>query len=115
MGKGPKVTIGEKLHSSAKSVAGPGPGAYSPNKEAVLERKAAVGIGYGARTGMSFGAKGGAGPGAYSTAELKWGGGFTFGKSLRDNDADTLGPGPAKYEIPSTVPDLPAYEKAKMK
>lgn len=114
IGGGPKITIGERF-GEKEGTLGPGPGSYSPNKEVVLERKAAIGIGYGNRTGMNFNAKKELGPGAYSTAELKWDGGFTFGKSLRDNDARTPGPGPAKYEIPSTVPDLPTYEIAKMK
>jgi hypothetical protein len=114
IGGGPKITIGERF-GKKDSVDTPGPSTYSPNKEVILERKAAIGIGYGSKTESNFNVKKEPGPGEYATSELSWNGGFTFSKALRDKNATTAGPGPAKYELPSTLPDLPPHEKAKLK
>ena len=116
MGEGTKVIIGERFRSKSHSTFPPGPGAYNPNKDLILEKKASIGIGYGNRMGVKSDPKAkNPGPGAYTTVEDNITGGFTFGKSLRNNKDKMNTPGPGRYEFTSTVSDLPGYEKAKMK
>lgn len=98
----------------------PGPGAYSPKSETILDKTPACGIGYGDRADLAETKKKIApGPGAYSPPTVKKEGPkYGFGTSKREGIVGEKAknvPGPGNYNIGSSVAELPSYEKSKMK
>jgi len=114
MGEGPRYGIRPKT-AVVKRDEIPGPGQYTPTKDAVIRRPPSAVAGTEKRRGFST-SKGTPGPGAYmyfSTLKAKPAFSFGTGKGIKHfNDV----PGPGTYKIPVTIPDLPRYaftEKSK--
>lgn len=93
----------------------PGPGAYEPKVGAVFEKAPSVGLGHGKRNGALELCSSATvpGPGHYPLKDVKEGPRFGFGTSKRTASKSNDVPGPGKYEIPSTVGDLPPHERSK--
>ena len=67
IGSGLKISMSSKLGYKGNINLSPGPGAYSPNINSVLETRQAPGIGYGSRLNLdSVNGKNIPGPGQYS-------------------------------------------------
>lgn len=114
VGEGPKYAIRPKTAIIERHDT-PGPGQYTPRKEAVIRRPPSAVAGKEKRRAIEN-SKEVPGPGAYMyPSTLKSNPAFSFGlgKSVVYN-SDV--PGPGAYRIPSTIPDLPNYamtEKSK--
>jgi hypothetical protein len=114
IGEGPK--IGMKSRNSLKNNASslsPGPGSYEPNVSVVIEKAPSVGLGQGKRSGALGNTSTIPGPGHYLVKEVKEGPSFGFGTSKRSEAILNKVPGPGKYELPSTVGELPPHERSK--
>ena len=116
IGEGPKIGIkprnDPKPSENSKS---PGPGAYQPNISAVIEKSPSIGLGHGKRGGALGNSNSSSypGPGYYPLKEIHEGPKFGFGSSKRKPEKISNVPGPGKYEIPSTVGELPPHERSK--
>jgi len=115
VGEGPKIGIKARGPEKelSKSIA-PGPGAYQPKLDAIIQKPPAVGLGKGSRDG-AFNSKAAAvpGPGAYASEIKKEGPKFGFGTSKRNEAKPSAVPGPGNYAVPTTIGELPPHEKSK--
>ena len=116
IGNGAKITISPKIVNKLNIVF-PGPGAYYPKTEAILENVPRIGMSYASRAEIECAKqKFIPGPGAYSTFESVGGPSYTFGSGSRiDFSKGNTNPGPGNYNINSIIPNLPVYERSKKK
>jgi len=116
IGEGPKVIMQSKPKPAKPAAIVPGPGAYEPKPETVIEKTPSIGIGYGDRNTTKKEKVPVPGPGAYAQPEkLITGPKYGFGTSKRDEKKKVENPGPGNYSIPTTFASLPSYEKVKSK
>eukprot|EP00826_Nyctotherus_ovalis_P012129 TRINITY_DN13175_c0_g1_i1.p5 TRINITY_DN13175_c0_g1~~TRINITY_DN13175_c0_g1_i1.p5 ORF type:complete len:112 (-),score=12.26 TRINITY_DN13175_c0_g1_i1:37-372(-) len=86
----------------------PGPGQYTPTKDAVTRRPPSAVAGKEKRRGFGS-SRGVPGPGAYTYfSTLKASPAFSFGTG-KAVAHDSGVPGPGTYRVPATIPDLPNY------
>ena len=117
MGDGPKIGLSSRLSQPKARVAVPGPGAYQPMPDVLVNKMPSAGIGYGSRgelRGKSI--VNVPGPGTYPAQEkLREGPKFGFGTSKRAGNKAAPNPGPGNYSIPTMFASLPPYERSKSK
>ena len=116
IGEGPKIGIKSRVGDSTFGVSKvPGPGTYQPNFSSVLYKPPNVGLGHERRDNIinrsdniKF-----PGPGAYPLLNKSEGPKFGFGREKRSAERYSDVPGPGRYDIATTIGDLPPHEKSK--
>lgn len=109
IGEGPKYAMRPKTAIILRDEK-PGPGQYTPTKDAVTRRPPSAVAGKERRKGFGE-SKGVPGPGAYmyfSTLRVQPAFSFGTGKAIT-HDSGT--PGPGAYKLPATIPNLPNYAR----
>ena len=116
IGEGPKIGMKARNYEKNNHTSvSPGPGSYQPNISVVIKKPPMVGLGHGKRGDIanddnkSFVP----GPGHYPIKGSQEGPKFGFGTGKREAAKISNVPGPGRYNIPSTVGELPAHEKSK--
>jgi hypothetical protein len=117
VGEGPKIGLSPRINPLKPTAIVPGPGAYEPKHNAVVDKTPSPGIGYGDRNSLQTKTTTNVpGPGAYVSTDMKASAPkFGFGTSQRVTQKANPNPGPGNYSLPPTLPELPSYEKSKSK
>jgi hypothetical protein len=115
IGEGPKFGMRPKTAVVMKQFV-PGPGQYSPSRDAVQIKTPGVVMGGGSRKAdLGGAAKGVPGPGAYTQSSPSKGGpAFSFGSAGGVANKKSEVPGPGTYNMPSSISNLPEYAMRKV-